>query len=129
MDKAPPPMNQPQAEGKGEAPLSHHGDSETMALIRRAVRNRWNIPQQIYDAAPAIVGRILLAAETDTREKIRAVQTLAMLDRNNNELLMQAMKLQRLEDGMSTENISLVASITDAQISAVAKLVGGNRDE
>ena len=129
MEQNPPPVQADSSQGKGELPLAHHGDAETMTLLRRAVKNRWNIPQQIYDAAPAIVGRILLAPETDIRDKIRAVQTLAMLDRNNNELLMDAIRMQRLNDGMSTENIAVIASITDAQIDAVAKLVGGKRDE
>lgn len=112
--------------GKGEesdAPLTQHGDSETMALIRRAVRNRWIIPARVYEAAPAIVGRILVDPATDAREKIRAAQTLAMLDRNNADLLIEANRIERLNEGMSTENVALVARITDEQIAAVASTI------
>jgi len=94
-----------------------------MRLIRRAVANRWAIPEQIFTAAPAIVGRILLAPETDIRDKIRAVQTLAMLDRNNTDLMLESHRIERLNDGMSTENVALVASISDEQISAVARSI------
>jgi hypothetical protein len=97
--------------------------SETMRLIRSAVQNRWAIPPRIFEAAPAIVGRILLDPATDIRDKIRATQTLAMLDRNNTDLILEANRVERLNEGMSTENVALVASITDEQIAAVAKSI------
>lgn len=94
-----------------------------MKLIRRAMTARWVIPERIYEAAPAIVGRILVDPSTDVRDKIRATQTLAMLDRNNTDLIIEAHRIERLNDGMSTENVALVASITDDQIAAVAKSI------
>jgi hypothetical protein len=140
-DRKPRPPRKPEGEGAGapqeaSAPpappvaapvqptvLQHHGQSETMRLIRRAVANRWAIPEQIFTAAPAIVGRILLAPETDIRDKIRAVQTLAMLDRNNTDLMLESHRIERLNDGMSTENVALVASISDEQIAAVGRSI------
>jgi len=118
----PAQAEQPPAEAPDPQPsaLELKGASETMQLIRRAVRSRWRIPERVYEAAPAIVARILLDPATDTREKIRAVQTLAMLDRDNIDLVLEANKIERLEAGKSTENVSIVASISDAQIAAVA---------
>jgi hypothetical protein len=120
-----------EAEGKGAAsapeptplvsgPLEAHGAAETMSLIRRAVKMRWDIPSEAYIAAPRIVGRILADPATDIRDKIRAVQTLAMLDRNNADLVIEAYRLERLHEGQSTENVALIASITDEQMKAVA---------
>jgi hypothetical protein len=120
-----------EAEGKGadsvpvltpEPPpiLEAHGAAETMSLIRRAVKMRWDIPSEAFVAAPRIVGRILADPATDIRDKIRAVQTLAMLDRNNADLVIEAYRLERLHEGQSTENVALIASITDEQMKAVA---------
>lgn len=120
-DKPPAP-----AAPKPEPPLAQHGVSETMTLIRRAVNHRWVIPEQVYVAAPAIVGRILLDPATDVRDKIRATQTLAMLDRNNTDLIVESHRIERLNDGMSTENVALVASMTDDQISAVAASIAAS---
>lgn len=115
-----PPPPPPSTE---TTPLALTGAAETMSLIRRAVKHRWVIPDRIFEAAPAIVGRILLDPATDIRDKIRATQTLAMLDRNNTDLMLEANRVERLNEGMSTENVALVASITDDQIAAVAKSI------
>lgn len=125
----PPPAGSGEVAPSSPAPLAEDDPlvlgqaSETMRLIRSAVRNRWAIPPRIFEAAPAIVGRILLDPATDIRDKIRATQTLAMLDRNNTDLILEANRVERLNDGMSTENVALVASITDEQIAAVAKSI------
>jgi len=97
------------------------GSSESMRLIRSAVKNRWVIPDALFTAAPAIVGRILLDPATDIRDKIRATQTLAMLDRNNSELILESHRIERLQEGSSTDNVAVVASLSDEQIAAVAK--------
>jgi|688.fasta_scaffold373571_2 hypothetical protein len=103
-----------------ETGLEAHGAAETMSIIRRAVKMRWDIPSEAFVAAPRIVGRILADPATDIRDKIRAVQTLAMLDRNNADLAIEAYRLERLHEGQSTENVALIASITDEQMRAVA---------
>jgi len=100
--------------------LEAHGAAETMSLIRRAVKMRWDIPSEAFIAAPRIVSRILADPATDIRDKIRAVQTLAMLDRNNADLMLDAFRMERLHEGQSTENVALIASITDDQLKAVA---------
>ena len=101
--------------------LALSGSSESMRLIRSAVKNRWVIPDALFTAAPAIVGRILLDPATDIRDKIRATQTLAMLDRNNSELILESHRIERLQEGSSTDNVAVVASLSDEQIAAVAK--------
>jgi hypothetical protein len=102
-----------------------------MSLIRRAVKMRWDIPSEAFVAAPRIVARILADPSTDIRDKIRAVQTLAMLDRNNADLMLDAYRMERLHEGQSTENVALIASISDDQLRAVAASIrpeGENRN-
>ncbi len=120
--RTPTPAHTHEAEVASTA-LALAGSSESMRLIRSAVRNRWIIPERLFEAAPAIVARILLDPGTDIRDKIRATQTLAMLDRNNTELLLESHRIERLQEGSSTDNVAVVASLSDEQIAAVAKTI------
>lgn len=124
--RARPPAPAPAPAHTHEEPgtaLALSGSSESMRLIRSAVRHRWVIPDALFTAAPAIVGRILLDPGTDIRDKIRATQTLAMLDRNNAELILESHRIERLQEGSSTDNVAVVASLSDEQIAAVAKTI------
>lgn len=120
---APPPVSAPAKPIVAMPGLEAPGTGETMRLIRRSVRNRWDIPTEVFRAAPAIVARILADPATDIRDKIRATQTLAMLDRNNTDLMLDAYRIERLEDGQSTENVAFFAGITDEQMNAVANSI------
>jgi hypothetical protein len=83
----------------------HH--RETLNLLKRAVRNRWPIPDSMREAAPRIASQIALAGKTD-RERLRAIELLAALDRDNIAALATLDKVERLEGGEATERIELL---------------------
>ena len=81
-------------------------ERQTLQMLIRAVRNRWPIPDDIRSAAPLIAKRIALTGKTD-REKLRAIELLAALDRDNINALATLDKIERLEGGEATERIEL----------------------
>jgi hypothetical protein len=80
---------------------------ETMQLLKRAVRNRWPIPDQMREVAPKIAARIAVEGKTD-RERLRAIELLASLDRDNIAALATLDKIERLDGGEATERIELL---------------------
>jgi hypothetical protein len=81
-------------------------DRETLRMLARAVRNRWPIPDDIRAAAPLIAKRIALTGNND-RERLRAIELLAALDRDNIAALVALDKVERLDGGEATERIEL----------------------
>jgi len=81
-------------------------DRETMRMLITAVRNRWDIPEGMKNAVGKIAARIALEGRTD-RERLRAVELLAALDRDNIDALIACIKTQRLDSGQATERIEL----------------------
>jgi hypothetical protein len=81
-------------------------DRQTMRMLAQAVRNRWPIPQAMREAAPKIASRIAVEGATD-REKLRAIEVLAAMDRDNINALAMLDKIERLDGGEATERIEL----------------------
>lgn len=81
-------------------------DRETLRMLIQAVRNRWVIPEGMRDAAPKIATRIAMSGATE-REKLRAIELLAALDRDNIAALALLDKNERLDGGQATERIEL----------------------
>ena len=81
-------------------------DRETLRMLVRAVRERWDIPPEMRVKAPEIARRIALGDGTE-REKLRAIELLAALDRDNIAALVALDKVERLDGGEATERIEL----------------------
>lgn len=82
-------------------------ERQTLRMLTRAVRSRWPIPDDIRQGAPLIARRIALTGRTD-REKLRAIELLAALDRDNIAALAALDKVERLDGGEATERIELL---------------------
>lgn len=81
-------------------------ERQTLQMITQAVRSRWPIPEDIRAAAPLIARKIALNGKSD-RERLRAIELLAALDRDNINALAILDKIERLEGGEATERIEL----------------------
>jgi hypothetical protein len=85
----------------GDPIIDDHHARESLRLIRAAIAQRWDIPREIIDSLPKIVARIAVTG-TD-REKLRAAEVLARMQRDNLETIVQADRIERLEAGEATE--------------------------
>jgi hypothetical protein len=88
-------------------PVERGHERDTLRMLVQAVRNRWPIPDDLRQAAPMIARRIALQGATD-RERLRAIELLAALDRDNIAALAALDKIERLDGGEATERIELL---------------------
>lgn len=75
-------------------------------LIRRAIEGRWAIPDELLDTLPRVVAGLVANARSD-RERLRAIELLVTMSRDNLASLQAADRLERLDDGLPTDNIQL----------------------
>ena len=79
---------------------------QTMALVRTACLERWPVTAAMKAKAVEQVCEIAAKAEGD-RERLRANEIITAMDRANIEALVALDKLERLDAGENTENITL----------------------
>lgn len=99
------PSDQSQAGGKGEfAEVDQRHVRETMALIRKAVKNQWNISERVKLETLRTVARIVEEGKTE-REQLRASEIIAAMHRDDLAALSILDKLERLDTGQATERV------------------------
>lgn len=108
------------SEAEGLTEPSH--ERAGLRLIRRAIHGRWDIPNVLLEQLPRHVTALLVGARND-REKLRAAEVLVAMNRDNISALAQADKIERLEAGKATDRIETMQSISDAQLSAAARII------
>lgn len=97
------------AGAKGARPFADRDpkrDRETLRMLTAAVRNRWPIPEAMRSELPELAARIALNGPSD-RDRLRALELLAALDRDNIAALVALDRVERLEGGEATERIDL----------------------
>jgi len=77
-----------------------------LRLIRRAIEGRWQVPDELLSSLPRVVVGMVANARTD-RERLRAVEILVAMSRDNLAALQAADRLERLDEGQPTDNIQL----------------------
>lgn len=77
-----------------------------LRLVRRAIHGRWAVPDELLESLPRVVTGMVANAKTD-RERLRAVEVLVAMQRDNMAALQAADKIERLDDGNPTEVIQL----------------------
>jgi hypothetical protein len=93
-----------------------------LRLIRRAIHGRWDIPDVLLEQLPKHVTALLVGARND-REKLRAAEVLVSMNRDNIAALVHADKIERLDSGKATDRVETMQSISDAQLSAAARII------
>jgi hypothetical protein len=111
----------PSSVGKhGSIPTGGDEATQTIAILRRAVVKGWDIPQQVMDAIPRIAAGIALSKETDSRDKLRAIEVVQRLIRDRWEAAIELDRINRLDRGDATERLEIGSTITQEQLNAVA---------
>lgn len=97
-----PPAENPET----ETTIDAVGHRAGLVLVRRALREGWQIPQHVLATLPEMVTRMATDAVTD-RDRLRAVETLLAMQRANLDALVAADKCERLDGGGATERVEL----------------------
>ena len=90
------------AGGQGETP-----DRQSLSMIRRAVTNNWDIPDSWKAALPAMCAKIATDEKKGDRERLRAIEILRSMQRDNLDAAQVLDKVERLDEGQATDRIEL----------------------
>ena len=90
------------AGGKGGEP-----DRSSLALIKQAVTNNWSIPDAWKNALPTLCAKIATDESKGDRERLRAIEILRAMQRDNLDAAQVLDRVERLESGQATERIEL----------------------
>ena len=90
------------AGGQGAAP-----SRAALATIRRAVSNDWDIPDAWKAAPPAMCAKIASDESKGDRERLRAIEILRAMQRDNLDAAQVLDRVERLDEGRATDRIEL----------------------
>ena len=90
------------AGGKGDTP-----DRSSLAMIRQAVSNNWDIPDAWKAALPAMCAKIASDENKGDRERLRAIEILRAMQRDNLDAAQALDRVERLDEGRATDRIEL----------------------
>lgn len=107
--KAAPKENDPPKSGDGGSSLLEGLDSaqtsKTCIMVGRAIHHGWHIPNEERAALPKRLFE-LLAKETRVREFVRLAGLARLMLKDNIDAIAILDKIERLEIGLSTSNVS-----------------------
>jgi len=91
------------------------GERESLVMIKRAVTNAWNIPDELKEKIPLMMAKIAVESKLE-RNRIRAVEVLRYMSKDNLDAAVALDRVERLDEGKSTEIMShKVAVVNDAK--------------
>ena len=84
-----------------------------LALIRQAVKSRWNVPDEMKKQIVGRIGDVLALPEGEItpRTLVSLGKTLASFDSNDLKALELLDKIHRLDTGGATENIQQAVTV------------------
>lgn len=103
----------------GDDDVDLRTSASTMKMIEAAVRRQWGIPDVVKENAAKIAAKIALEGRSD-RDKLRAIQVLAALERDNIETLGELWSKQRTTEGKHNGKIAIAFSPDDLKAAADA---------
>ncbi len=89
------------AGGKGEVSRS------SLKLIKEAIGNGWQIPDQWKAALPSLCVKIAMDDNRNDRERLRAIEVLRAMSRDNLDAAQVVDRVERLDSGQATERFEL----------------------
>lgn len=83
-----------------------HGRSD-LSLLRQAISSGWRIPEELRETLPRVVIGMIRDARSD-RERLRAIEVLTAMQRDNVQAFVAVDRVERLDGGEATERIELL---------------------
>lgn len=88
---------------KAEDIIAPKQESAGMRLVARAIHGGWAIPAELMRTLPEEVRKIATDANYGERERLRAVELLASMERDNVAALVAADRIERLDGNRPTD--------------------------
>ncbi len=92
--------------GKGSGLLDGMSERRGLNLLRRAVGEGWDMPANVRNEAPAFLEGVMRSS-SDDRARLKAVEILRQMAKDNVEAAVALDRVNRLEAGDATENAAV----------------------
>jgi len=79
-----------------------------LALVRRAIQARWNIPEHLRSLVPEAMAEILASPASEARDRIGAAKVVVAMEGQNQTDDLATDKNERLDNGQATERVTVV---------------------
>ena len=93
---------------------------EHLRTLEAIVYDGWDVPRDVFVTIPHSLLEIAVDTMQSTRDRIRATEALAHLVQHRTEAAVQLDRILRLDAGQATDRVQMLASLSDAQMDAVA---------
>lgn len=84
-----------------------------LRLLQRAVNNNWEIPDYVVSGIPKLLAQLLANPKAHMRDRLRLIEVIATLARDNISLAVSLDRVERLEAGKATDHIIINQEIRD----------------
>ena len=91
----------------GQGELAPRDERESLRMLKQALSNGWDIPADWKGALPKLCMKIALDEKRGDRERLRAMEVLRSMNRDNLAAAESLDKIERLDLGMATDRIEL----------------------
>ena len=78
----------------------------SLRTLQRAVINGWDVPAEAKKDLPSMCLAIAMDSERPERDRLRAIEVLRAMERDNLEAAQALDRIERLDNGQSTENVA-----------------------
>jgi len=89
-------------------PSSGLSTIESVRLVHRAVVNGWDIKPEWKQVIPKFAMQILADTSRKERDRLRAMELIRAMERDNLDAAVAYDKINRLESGQTTENVGTI---------------------
>jgi hypothetical protein len=97
-----------------------------MRLLQRAVREGWQIPEQVYKGAPVICAKILWNERLPLSYRLRASEVLASMGRDKLNAAIALDRMERLDANQATERVVVTPEIRELADKIIARRLGND---
>lgn len=93
----------------------------SLRTLQRAVENGWEVPQNLIQAAPLIVGTILSDRNMSAAARLRAAEVLSAMVRDRVNAAIALDRIERLDEGSATERVEISPEVRARVAAIIAK--------
>lgn len=96
-----------------EPSLESFANRSGLRLLQRAVNNNWEIPDYVVSGIPKLLAQLLANPKAHMRDRLRLIEVIATLARDNINLAVSLDRVERLEAGKATDHVIINQEIRD----------------
>lgn len=96
-----------------EPSMQQFASRSGLRLLQRAVKNNWEIPDYVVSGIPKLLAQLLANPKAHMRDRLRLIEVIATLARDNINLAVSLDRVERLETGRATDHVIITQEIRE----------------